>query len=168
MAQTSPVTGGIHCGSLAAPEHLLGKDSPFDDPIYHLQPAEHRGQLLRRWTIPEKLRLTPDLKASICRLASVAGRTRSSCCVPPAPGEVPRRHDLFEVVIREGVSRVPANAQEDNHVFEMQPTEQAGRFSGRDIAYLISSTRLQQNPRRSQIVFARSMLNFRSRVILTS
>ena len=47
----------------------------------------------------------------------------------PAPdsdvvnGEVPLGHDLLQVAIRERVSQIPANAKEDDHVFEMPPAE---------------------------------------------
>jgi hypothetical protein len=53
--------------------------------------------------------------------------------------EVPLRHDLLKVTIREGVSEVPTDAQEDDHVFEMPPAEQCRPFSGHDMPYQISS-----------------------------
>jgi DNA invertase Pin-like site-specific DNA recombinase len=43
-------------------------------------------------------------------------------------GEVPLRHDLLQVTIRQRVSQVSANAQEDDHVFEVPPSNSAGRF----------------------------------------
>jgi serine/threonine protein kinase len=47
-------------------------------------------------------------------------------------GEVPLRHDLLQVTIRQRVPQVPANAQEDEHVFEMPPSKQCWPFSGHD------------------------------------
>ena len=65
-------------------------------------------------------------------------------------GEVPLRHDPLKVTIREGVSEVSANTQEDDHIFEMPPPEQCRPFSGHDAPYQISSiasaqSRLRQN-----------------------
>ena len=70
-------------------------------------------------------------------------------CIPldPAPdrdmihGEVPLRHDLLQVTIRQRESQVPANAQEDDHVVEVPPTKQCWPFSGHDKPYQISSGR---------------------------
>lgn len=38
------------------------------------------------------------------------------------------RHDLLEVAIGERVSQVPANAEQDDHVFEVPPAEQCWPF----------------------------------------
>jgi hypothetical protein len=61
-------------------------------------------------------------------------------------GEVPLGHDLLQIAVRQGVSQVPADAQEDDHVFEMSPSEQRWPFLSHDKRYQISSSRLQQNP----------------------
>jgi len=52
------------------------------------------------------------------------------------------RHDLLQIAVREGVSQVPPNAQEDDHVFEMPPAEQYRPSSGHVPPYQISSGRI--------------------------
>src|SRR5262249_32510654 len=48
----------------------------------------------------------------------------------PAPdrdmidGHTPLRYDLLQVAIGEGISQVPPNAKENDHVFKMPPAEQ--------------------------------------------
>jgi hypothetical protein len=47
-------------------------------------------------------------------------------------GWAPFCHDLLQVTIGERVSQIPANAGEDDHVFEVPPAEQCWWFSGHD------------------------------------
>ena len=54
--------------------------------------------------------------------------------------------NLLQVTIHEGVSELPANTQEDDHVFEMPPTEQCRPFSGHDTPYQISSIAFATEP----------------------
>jgi hypothetical protein len=60
----------------------------------------------------------------------LAGLCRRRLALDPAPngdvvhGQVPLRNDLLQVAIRERISQVPANAHQDDHVFEMPPAEQ--------------------------------------------
>ena len=56
--------------------------------------------------------------------------------------EVPLGHDLHQIAVREGISQVPANAQDDDHVFEMPPAEQCCPSSGHDTPYQIRSNRI--------------------------
>jgi hypothetical protein len=66
----------------------------------------------------------------------------------PAPdgdvinGEIPLGHDLLQIAVSEGISRVSPNAQEDDHVFEMPPSEQRWPSLGHDKPYQISSCRI--------------------------
>ena len=70
----------------------------------------------------------------------------------PAPdghmvhGEVPLRHDFLQIAIGERISQVPANAQQDDQIFEMPSTEQCRPPSGHDIPIRSALPRLQQNP----------------------
>src|SRR5262245_23204327 len=70
----------------------------------------------------------------------------------PAPdrdvvnSQVPLRHNLLQVAIRERVSQVPANAQEDDHILEVPPAEQRRPFSGHDIPYQSSSIAFATEP----------------------
>ena len=57
-------------------------------------------------------------------------------------GEVPLGHDLLQIAVRQGISQVPANAQEDDHIFEMPPTEQCWPSSSHDTPYQITSIRV--------------------------
>jgi hypothetical protein len=61
-------------------------------------------------------------------------------------GEVPLRHDLFQVAICERVSQIPANAQQYDHVFEMPPAEQCRPLSGHDTPYQIRSIAFATEP----------------------
>jgi hypothetical protein len=61
-------------------------------------------------------------------------------------GEVPLRHDLLQVAIRERVSQIPTTAQEDDHVLEMPPAEQGWPFSGHDTPYQVSSSAFATEP----------------------
>ena len=65
--------------------------------------------------------------------------------------KVPLRHDLLQVTVRERISQVPPDAQEDNHVFEMPPAEQC--WSSWVTIHPTKSVqlRLHQNPARSMI-----------------
>ena len=69
----------------------------------------------------------------------------------PAPdghmvhGQTPLRHDLLQATIGERVSQVPANAQKNDHVFEMAPAEECWPFSGHDTPYQISAIRVLQH-----------------------
>jgi hypothetical protein len=47
-------------------------------------------------------------------------------------GQAALRHDLLQVAIGKRISQVPANAQEDNHIFEMPPAEQCRPSSVHD------------------------------------
>src|ERR1051326_2958053 len=60
-------------------------------------------------------------------------------------GQTALRHHLLQIAIRQGVSQIPANAQENDHIFEVPSAEQRRSFWGHDIPYQISSVRLQQN-----------------------
>jgi hypothetical protein len=53
--------------------------------------------------------------------------------------EIPFGHDLLQIAVRQGISQVPANAQKNDLVFEMPPTEECGPSSGHDTPYQISS-----------------------------
>src|SRR5215471_14396691 len=61
---------------------------------------------------------------------------------------VPLGHSLLQVAERQGISQVPANAEEDDHVLEMPPSEQCWPFSGHDTRYQISSKRICNRARR--------------------
>jgi len=69
----------------------------------------------------------------------------------PAPdghmvhGQTPLRHDLLQATIGERVSQVPANAQKNDHVFEMAPAEECWPFSGHDTPYQITAIRVLQH-----------------------
>jgi len=71
-------------------------------------------------------------------------------------GQASLRHDLLQVTIREGVSQIPPNAQEDDHVFEMPPAEQYRPSSGHDPPYQISSERIcnRTNPFAKAVKYA--------------
>jgi hypothetical protein len=60
--------------------------------------------------------------------------------------EVALGHNLLQVSISERVSQIPANAQEDDHVFEMPPTKQYRPFLGHDTTYQIRSTAFATEP----------------------
>jgi len=70
----------------------------------------------------------------------------------PAPdrdvvnGEVPLGHDLLEIAVRERVSEA-ANAQKNNHVFEMPPVGQCWPSSGHDTPYQIRSAPFANTPK---------------------
>src|ERR1035438_163336 len=70
----------------------------------------------------------------------------------PAPdgdvvnGEPTFRHHLLQIAICERVSKVPANAQEDDHVFKMSSAEECWPFSGHDTPYQITSTAFATEP----------------------
>ena len=55
----------------------------------------------------------------------------------PAPdrdvvnGKAPLRHDLLQIALGEGISQVPRNAEEDDHVFEVPSAEQRDSICGR-------------------------------------
>jgi hypothetical protein len=55
-------------------------------------------------------------------------------------------HDLLDVPIRERVSQVPANAQQNDHVFEVPPAEKCCPFSGDATPYQISSNAFATEP----------------------
>jgi len=55
-------------------------------------------------------------------------------------GQAALRHDLLQVAIGERVSQLPADAEEDDHVFEVSSAEQCWPFSGHDIPYQITSS----------------------------
>ena len=55
---------------------------------------------------------------------------------------VPFRHDLFQIAIAEGVSQVPPDAQQDDHIFEVSPAKERWPFSGHDTPYQIRHTRV--------------------------
>src|ERR1700683_284015 len=57
-------------------------------------------------------------------------------------GEVPFRHDLLQIAIAEGVSQVPPDAQQDDHIFEVSPAKERWSFSGHDTPYQISLNRV--------------------------
>src|SRR5262249_10659949 len=57
--------------------------------------------------------------------------------------KVPLGHDLFEIAVGERISQIPADAQQDDHVFEMPSPEQCWSSSGHDTPYQISSTRIR-------------------------
>jgi hypothetical protein len=61
-------------------------------------------------------------------------------------GQASLRHDFFQVTIGERVSQIPANAEEDDHVFEVPPAEQCWPFSGHDIPYQIRSITFATEP----------------------
>ena len=70
----------------------------------------------------------------------------------PAPdgdvvnGEPTFRHHLLQIAICERVSKVPPNAQEDDHVFKMSSAEECWPFSGHDTPYQITSTAFATEP----------------------
>jgi len=45
----------------------------------------------------------------------------------------------------ERISQVPANAQKNDHVFEMAPAEECWPFSGHDTPYQITAIRVLQH-----------------------
>ncbi len=61
-------------------------------------------------------------------------------------GEAPLCHDFLQVTIRERISQVPTNTQDNDHVFEMSPAEQCRPFSGHAIPYQISSIAFATEP----------------------
>ena len=72
------------------------------------------------------------------RRSTLAEDAQVFLTLDPAPdcdvvnGEVALGHDLLQVAIRQGVSQVPANAKDDDHVFEMPPAEQCWPSSSHD------------------------------------
>jgi len=44
-------------------------------------------------------------------------------------GQAPLRHDLLKVPVREGIPQMPADAKQDDRVFEVPPAEQRWPFS---------------------------------------
>src|ERR1035441_3111936 len=76
----------------------------------------------------------------------------------PAPdgdvvnGEPTFRHHLLQIAICERVSKVPPNAQEDDHVFKMSSAEECWPFSGHDTPYQITATSFATEP--SQLLHA--------------
>jgi hypothetical protein len=61
-------------------------------------------------------------------------------------GETSLRHNLLQITIRERMSQVPTNTQEDDHTFEMPPAEQCLPFSGHNAPCQISSIALATEP----------------------
>ena len=62
-------------------------------------------------------------------------------------GEAPLRHDLLQVAVRQGISQVPPDAQEDDHVFEMPRRGTVlAVFGSRYTVPNRLEPRLQQNP----------------------
>jgi Holliday junction resolvase len=70
----------------------------------------------------------------------------------PAPdgdvvnGEPTFRHHLLQIAVCERVSKVPPNAQEDDHVFKMSSAEECWPFSGHDTPYQITATAFATEP----------------------
>jgi hypothetical protein len=58
----------------------------------------------------------------------------------------PGATDILQIAIAEGISQVPTNTQEDDHVFEVPPTEQCWPFSSHDPPYQISSAAFATEP----------------------
>src|SRR5580765_8433131 len=61
-------------------------------------------------------------------------------------GQASLRHDLLQVTVGERVSQIPAHAEQDDHVFEVPPTEQCWPFSGHDTPYQITSATFATEP----------------------
>jgi hypothetical protein len=57
-------------------------------------------------------------------------------------GQVPFGHDLFQIAVGQGISQVPPNAQQDDHVLEMPTPELCWPSSGHPTPYQIGSSRI--------------------------
>jgi hypothetical protein len=114
-----------------------------------------RGELLALRVDAIQLRDEHDAPGplAIAHLAPNSLIQNRRIVLDPAPdghmvhGETPLRHDLLQVTIGERVSPVPANAQKNDHVFEMAPAEQCWPFSGHDTPYQITAIRVLQHNR---------------------
>jgi hypothetical protein len=56
------------------------------------------------------------------------------------------RHDLLQVAIRQRIPQIPANAEEDDRIFEVPSPEQCWSLSGHDTPYQISSRAFATQP----------------------
>ena len=67
-------------------------------------------------------------------------------------GEVPFGHDFLQIAVGQGISQVPPNTQEDDHVFEMPSAEQCWPSSGHLTPYQIGSSRVCNRTVRNDLI----------------
>ena len=65
-------------------------------------------------------------------------------------GQTALRKDLLQVAVGERVSQIPADAEEDDHIFEVSSAEQCWPFSGHDIPYQTRSSTFATEPAMTQ------------------